>query len=178
MNDSQQIQLQIIRQVATLLQGVAIPHWLFGGWAIDFQLGEVTRIHDDIEFLIWQRDAPQIASILVQNQYEPYSGGYLEEMSIFFKQAQKLEFDHLTQNAQGKVVVAGRWADWILPQRFFDAPPATLQDITCPVFSVEGLLAIKQGYADHPAGTPLREKDVMDIQRLRAFIRKRAGQTV
>jgi phosphorylcholine metabolism protein LicD len=75
MKDSQQIQLQIIRQVTTLLQGAAIPHWLFGGWAIDFRLGEITRIHDDIEFFIWQKDAPQIISFLAQHQYEPYSGG-------------------------------------------------------------------------------------------------------
>ena len=172
MNDSQERQLQVIRQVTTLLQPVAIPHWLFGGWAIDFRLGEITRTHDDIEFFVWQRDAPQITSILTQHQYEQYLGGYDEEMTIFFKDAQKLEFDHLTHNAQGQVAVAGRWADWVLPQPFFNALPATLKGIICPTLSVEGLLAIKQGYADHPAGTPLREKDILDIQRLQAFMEK------
>jgi hypothetical protein len=37
---------------------------------------------------------------------------------------------------------------------------------------VEGLLAIKQGYAHHAAGAPSREKDIMDIHRLHVFMAK------
>jgi hypothetical protein len=118
MNDSQEIQLEIIRQVTTLLQAVAISHWLFGAWAIDFRLGKVSRAHDDVEFLVWQSDTPQIPSRLAQYQYEQSMGGYHEEMTIFFKHTQKLEFDHLIPKTQGQVVIAGRWADQALPQSF------------------------------------------------------------
>ena len=27
----------------------AVPYWLFGGWAVDFHVGRVTRRHDDID---------------------------------------------------------------------------------------------------------------------------------
>lgn len=175
MDAAQGLQLQIIREVTSLLQSAGLPHWLFGGWAIDFQLGEITRAHDDIEFLVWDFDVPQMAALLEQHGYEKYTGGIVEEMAIFFKHEQKLELDFLTHNASGQVVVAGRWSDWWWTQGALDAPPATLAGITCPVISAEGLLAVKQGYANHPAGAPLREKDIIDIQQLLKLLKKTAS---
>lgn len=172
MDTAQEMQVQMIGEVTTLLQAAALPHWLFGGWAIDFQLGEITRDHDDVEFLVWEHDVSHITTLLVQNGYEKYTGGIVEEMAIFFKHAQKLELDFLTHNARGQVVVAGRWSDWWWTKCALDAPPATLGGITCPVISVEGLLAVKQGYAAHSAGAPLREKDITDIQQLLKLLKK------
>jgi hypothetical protein len=175
MDTAQEMQLQVIGEVTSLLQAAALPHWLFGGWAIDFQLGEITRAHDDVEFLVWEHDVPHMTTLLVQHEYEKYTGGIVDEMAIFFKHAQKLELDFLTHNAHGQVVVAGRWSDWWWTEGALDAPPSTLAGITCPVISAEGLLAVKQGYAAHPAGAPLREKDITDIQQLLKLIKKSAS---
>jgi hypothetical protein len=153
-----------------LLQAAQVPHWLFGGWAIDFHVGAITRPHDDIEFLVWHTDAVTITSILAQHQYERFTGGYGDEMGILFKHQQKLEFDYLSHDHEGRVVVTGRWSDWPWPHGAFDAPPVTFAGITCPIISVAGLLAIKQGYAQHPAGGPLRPKDVADIQHLHVLL--------
>lgn len=39
-----------------LLEGVAAPWWLAGGWAIDAFLARVTRVHEDTDVLVLRRD--------------------------------------------------------------------------------------------------------------------------
>ena len=50
MNDSTAVQLTLIGEVSQTLSQAHIPHWLFGGWSVDFHVGSVTREHGDIEF--------------------------------------------------------------------------------------------------------------------------------
>ncbi|MEU8218449.1 hypothetical protein AB0C47_22125 [Micromonospora taraxaci] len=48
------------RQLASIVEVVGaagVPVWLSGGWAMDFQLGAVTRPHVDVD---WYRWAAQI----------------------------------------------------------------------------------------------------------------------
>ena len=170
MNSAQNTQLMIIREVTTGLRAAHISHWLFGGWAIDFHLGTITRPHDDIEFLVWHTDKQAIATTLVSHNYELFQGGFSDEMAIFFKHGQKVEFDYLIQNAAKQVAVDGRWSDLVWPQDAFDAPPATFDGITCPIVSAQALLWLKQRYASHRAGGPLRAKDHADIQQLQDYL--------
>jgi hypothetical protein len=173
MDSDQDIQLLLIHEVTTCLHAAHIPHWLFGGWAIDFHLGSITRQHDDIEFLMWRTDEQAIATTLLAHEYERYQGGFVDEMAIFFKQGQKVEFDLLTHTATNEVVVDGRWADLSWPAGAFAAPAATFAGITCPIVSAQALLWLKQRYASHPAGGSLRPKDRADIQRLQDYLQQR-----
>ena len=51
------IQLELIGEIHRELAARSIPHWLGGGWALDFLLGEVLRVHGDVDWAIWKRDA-------------------------------------------------------------------------------------------------------------------------
>jgi hypothetical protein len=42
-------QLAALADVHELLTRNGIEYWLFGGWAVDFYAGTVTRPHDDVE---------------------------------------------------------------------------------------------------------------------------------
>jgi hypothetical protein len=42
-------QLSVLRDVTGLLRSRTFDHWLFGGWAVDFYVGKVTRPHGDID---------------------------------------------------------------------------------------------------------------------------------
>ena len=42
-------QLSDIAEFARLFEDAALDYWLFGGWAVDFHVGEVTRAHGDID---------------------------------------------------------------------------------------------------------------------------------
>ncbi len=45
-----------VADVAELFQGIAVPWWIAGGYAIDLAAGRTTRAHDDIDILILRRD--------------------------------------------------------------------------------------------------------------------------
>ena len=57
-------QLPALAEVSDLLEKTGIDYWLFGGWAVDFYVGSVTRFHDDVDLAVWLVDASRIAELL------------------------------------------------------------------------------------------------------------------
>jgi hypothetical protein len=57
-------QLSALARVDELLGGAGIDYWLFGGWAVDFYAGGVTRPHDDVDIAVSLDDHPRIAELL------------------------------------------------------------------------------------------------------------------
>ncbi|GJG88889.1 hypothetical protein tb265_40700 [Gemmatimonadetes bacterium T265] len=49
-------QLATVAALDALLAGHGISYWLFGGWAVDFHAGRVTREHADIDIAVWAVD--------------------------------------------------------------------------------------------------------------------------
>jgi hypothetical protein len=45
-------QLAALARIHELLDGQGIDYWLFGGWAVDFHAGLVTRAHDDLDIAV------------------------------------------------------------------------------------------------------------------------------
>src|SRR5205809_2025628 len=60
MND----QLVALASLHELLERSRIEYWLFGGWAVDFYAGSVTRAHDDLDIAVWLCDHARIAELL------------------------------------------------------------------------------------------------------------------
>ncbi len=52
------------RQVADLLNGLSIPWWVAGGWALDLFIGRETRRHDDTDVEILKRDQLKLEGCL------------------------------------------------------------------------------------------------------------------
>jgi hypothetical protein len=50
-------QLGALSHLSELLGQHGIEYWLFGGWAVDFHAGRVTRQHDDLDVAVWSHDA-------------------------------------------------------------------------------------------------------------------------
>lgn len=57
-------QLAAIAGLSSVLDRHAVDYWLFGGWAVDFHVGEVTREHGDIDVAAWLRDYDRIKAAL------------------------------------------------------------------------------------------------------------------
>jgi hypothetical protein len=51
-----------------------IPYWLFGGWAVDFHVGRVTRSHDDIDIAVRSADADRVDELLGQTGWVVVGG--------------------------------------------------------------------------------------------------------
>jgi Aminoglycoside-2''-adenylyltransferase len=57
-------QLAASARIHELLDGQGIEYWLFGGWAVDFHPGSITRTHDDLDLAVWLKDQNRIAPLL------------------------------------------------------------------------------------------------------------------
>jgi aminoglycoside-2''-adenylyltransferase len=44
-----------------------VDYRLFGGWAVDFHAGWVTRVHDDVDIAVWLADRDRIAELLARD---------------------------------------------------------------------------------------------------------------
>ena len=59
-------QLAAIESLDQALRAAGLDYWLFGGWAVDFWVGRVTRDHNDIDAAAWRRDYEKIRAALLK----------------------------------------------------------------------------------------------------------------
>jgi len=64
-------QLDAIASVARLFRERGVDHWLFGGWAVDFWVGCMTREHGDVDLAVRLRDRPLIDEVLLADGWQP-----------------------------------------------------------------------------------------------------------
>ena len=57
-------QLEALDSIQELLGANGVESWLFGGWAVDFHAGRVSRAHDDLDLAVWADDHDRIAGLL------------------------------------------------------------------------------------------------------------------
>jgi hypothetical protein len=73
-------QLAALARIQEQLAEGGIDSWLFGGWAVDFYVGEVTREHADLDLAVWLGDRGRIATLLEADAWvhapEPGEDGY------------------------------------------------------------------------------------------------------
>jgi hypothetical protein len=65
-----QLQLDAINHILEVLEHLEIPYWLFGGWAVDFYAGRVTREHSDIDIAIWLSDLDRTRRAFEEDRWE------------------------------------------------------------------------------------------------------------
>lgn len=57
-------QLAALAELDPLLQSHGLGYWLFGGWAVDFHAGRVTRAHGDLDIAVWYDGRVRLAELL------------------------------------------------------------------------------------------------------------------
>jgi hypothetical protein len=57
-------QLEAIKSLSEVLDQERLDFWLFGGWAVDFCVGAMTREHEDIDVAAWRHDYDAIKEAL------------------------------------------------------------------------------------------------------------------
>jgi hypothetical protein len=156
-------QLLALRSVDALLGDAGIAYWLFGGWAVDFHAGRITRPHDDIDIAVWRDDVPRIV-VLIEHEgwlHAPYAdedGG-----TGYERDGVRLELTFLVRRADGRVAI---------PLRDFDAP--WLDDARTHAFlelegvgaRLVGLEALARGKSSPRADAADARKDSADYEML------------
>jgi hypothetical protein len=93
-----------------------IEYWVFGGWAVDFHVGHITRLHADIDVAIWQADFELVDRLLRLDGWirvpQPGEDGY----TGYGNGPHHLDLAFLARDADGVVFTPleegrGTWSD-------------------------------------------------------------------
>jgi hypothetical protein len=140
-------------------QGIA--YWLFGGWAVDFWAGRLTRAHADIDIAIWRNDFEAVDRLLRgagwQHQPQPGEDGYTGYRSG----AISLDLAFLAQGDHGVVYTPleeGGRGDWT--PGAFGHEVMELGGAHARVVSLASLLADKTVDRDDPVAAAKDRADV------------------
>ncbi|MER6069195.1 aminoglycoside adenylyltransferase [Streptomyces sp. NPDC001817] len=166
-------QLTLIDQTLTAARRHGVPLWLRGGWAMDFFLGEVTREHEDIDWFARAEDAADLAGMLVRLGHTPVPGPPPGLQLDFVKDGLDSSFTLVERDAAGRVVVAGGpWAGTPWPDGLLDAEPGRIGGLEAPIVSAPAQIEIKRMMPGWDPSRPRRAKDIEDVARLEAVLRR------
>jgi hypothetical protein len=171
MDQSALAQLDIIREISDALTCAGIDHWLFGGWAVDFAVGGMTRPHRDVDFVIWEGDLPRATGRLRWLGYRARSSKHPRHQLNWGKSGTEVQINLITKTADGSIISPGTFSDWPWCEGSFGKHRGRIGDLDVPIVSPAGQLESKENFPKHPAGQPLRAKDLHDIKQLRTLTR-------
>jgi hypothetical protein len=155
-------QLAAIEQLHSRFLANDVQYWLFGGWAVDFLAGRVTRAHADIDLAVWQRDLDRIAALLESDGWSPTPGD-ADGAVTYQRDDVVLEMAFLARDDSGIIYtpVEGGRGEW--PQHAFGDDIAAVGDVHARVIGRAALIEEKSaGYGDARA----QAKDRIDIAAL------------
>ena len=114
MEELARLQLSALARVSELLTEADIAYWLFGGWAVDFYAGRITRAHDDLDIAVWLDDVPRIAALLESEGWSHAPEVDEEGGTGYVHQDVRLELTYLVLAESGRpsTPVLDRVAPW------------------------------------------------------------------
>src|SRR5687768_6365471 len=138
---------------------------------MDFYLGRVTRSHRDIDFFCRVADADRIVAQLAGLGYRALPGDGALQRDLLGPDDLDVQVTLLGRANDGcPTVPAGPYAGARWPADLLDGPPGRIGDITCPIVSPRAQIEIKEMMPVWVPGLPRRDKDRVDIARLRAAL--------
>jgi len=96
-------ELSALARVSDLFEQEGIDYWLFGGWAVDFYAGSVTRAHDDVDIAVWLKDVPRIMELLEQDGWGHAPLDNQDGGTGYERGAVRLELTYLVRHPDGAI---------------------------------------------------------------------------
>jgi Aminoglycoside-2''-adenylyltransferase len=159
-------QLAALKRLHELFEGEEIDYWLFGGWAVDFHTGAVTREHADLDIAVWLSDQDRIDTLLMGELWrhvpEPNEDGY----TAYMQGAVRLEVAFLARTDSGEVVTPLHDGQGSWPPGAFQDDVAELLGTRAKVISLAALKADKSERRDDPAAAAKDRLDSATLSRL------------
>lgn len=149
LTDGSRRQLAALQELAALLDDARVEHWLFGGWAVDFHVGRVTRTHDDLDVALWLDDLPRVTALLEQAGWEHAPEPDEDGGTGYERDGVRLELTYLQRDDDGIYTplrsAKPRWAD-----DAFGEEVRELESVRCRVVSLASLERAKALGRDDP----------------------------
>jgi hypothetical protein len=100
-----ELQLAALAELGALLEREGFESWLFGGWAVDFHVGAVTRDHADVDLAVWTRDAEAIGSLLLDQGWRHAPEPDEDGGTGYERGDVRVELMYVVQDDLGRVLV-------------------------------------------------------------------------
>ena len=94
-------QLAALEEVVAQLEAEAIDYSLFGGWAVDFHVGRITREHTDLDLVVFLDDLPRIRASLERGGWRHAPEPWEDGGTGFERDGVRLELTFLVPLADG-----------------------------------------------------------------------------
>jgi hypothetical protein len=162
-----QEQLAAIARLGEAFERQGIDYWLFGGWAVDFHAGRITRPHADVDVAAWLADADRIHSSLEamgwQQVPEPDADGY----AAYELEHVRVEVAFLARDDDGTVYTPLTDGRGLWPTHSFGDDFAELEGVRARTISLQALIADKSAAHGDDAVAAKDRLDVTVLERPR-----------
>ena len=162
-------QLAALARVHELLERRGIEYWLFGGWAVDFHAGSVTRAHDDVDIAVWAEDHDRIASLLAADGWKRAPEEDEDGYTGYERGAVRLELAFLARDEDGQVYTPLREGRGAWPRDAFEDDVAELRGVRARLV---GLVALKADKSEAREDSTVAAKDRADLASLSASAKR------
>ena len=146
-------QIAALDRIHQLLVGQGIDYWLFGGWAVDFHAGSVTRAHDDLDIAVWHEDLSRIAELLEADGWKHVPAESEDGYTTYELGAVRLEVAFLARAEDGRVYTPLEEGSAAWPDAAFEEDVAELLGVRARVMSLGALRADKAEIRDDASVT-------------------------
>jgi aminoglycoside-2''-adenylyltransferase len=163
---SDQEQLSALGQTHELLTGRGIDYWLFGGWAVDFHVGAITRPHDDIDVAVWLEDHERIAELLARVGWKHAPEPDEDGGTGYERDAVRLELTFLVPGDGGEACIPLRAGHVVWADEPLGADLAELSGVRARVLGLEALKRGKLRSRDDPVEATKDRADFAALSQL------------
>jgi Aminoglycoside-2''-adenylyltransferase len=160
-----QEQLAALARIHELLDGQRIDYWLFGGWAVDFHAGSVTRAHDDLDIAVWLNDHGRIAVLLAADGWQHAPEEREDGYTGYKWGVVRLELAFLERSEDGRVYTPTRDGHAAWPTGTFEDDVVELLGVRARVVALAALKADKAEPRDDPIAAAKDRADLASLAR-------------
>ena len=166
MPPSHRHQLAAIAKTHELLTRSGIDYWLFGGWAVDFHAGSITRSHDDIDVAVWLDDHDRIALLLSTEGWKHAAEPDEDGGTGYERDAVRLELTFLVTGDGGEVYIPLRAGRALWSNEPLGADFGELSGVRTRVLGLAALKRSKARFRDDPAEAAKDRADFATLSQL------------
>jgi hypothetical protein len=159
-------QLAALARLDQLFERHGIEYWVFGGWAVDFHAGSVTRPHDDLDVAVWVKDHDRIAALLAADGWSHAPEEDEDGYTGYVRDSIRLELAFLARGEDGHVYTPLREGRAAWPPGAFANDVAELRGARARVVSFDGLKADKSEAHDDARVAAKDRADLAILSRL------------
>jgi hypothetical protein len=158
-------QLATLAELDQLLALHGVAYWLFGGWAVDFHVGRVTRRHEDLDIAIWSSDCDRVGSILLDRAWAHRPEAGEDGYTRYERNGIRLEVAFLARDEHGQIYTPLRHGRGEWPAGSFGDEFAQLSGVRARVVGRESLIFDKSMTRSDPVTTAKDHADVENLLR-------------